>query len=382
MISTAAVCIFSGAVGSPAAEVQPRSDGATVLAIGTAGIVQENLALAKEQAIDQALRKGVEGYLLGRLGSRQAGAGFQRLVREVIPQAKEKVENYNILAAEQFGKDFKVLVRVRINRRIVEEELRRAGVIKVHEGEPLKVLFLVAEKSAGQAVYWWKDPEAQLGLLPTELALLTVFQEKGLRPVNRSRSLPQIEYAADLTARRLRREDIRKWGEIAAADVVIYGESRIVPGREVGMTLQALDVGQGIESCSVRGTEEVLVEESKTEPPMESLIRLLERLAGECLPGLRRIAAGSESREETLEVTLAGLARFKQVKLFRDFLKDAVKGVKSVKQSRISPGAVSFEVQYQGDSREFLDRVLNHSRLPFSLDLEEVEGGKIRFVTL
>jgi hypothetical protein len=382
ILLSAALFILVGGAWSLPAEVQSRPDRETILVIGEAGIVRENVALAKERAVAQALRKGLEGYLLRRLGSRKAAIGFQRLIREVLPQAKEKVENYNILAAERFGNDFKVLVRVRINPRIVEEQLRRAGVIEVRQGPPVKVLFLVAERSGGQTVYWWKTPEAQPGLLPTELALLGVLQNKGLRPINRNLSLPEVEYPADLTAQRLSREAVRKWGKLVAADVVIHGESRIVPGREVSVNLQALDVRQGTESCRVRGTEEVLVKESKAEQPMESLVRLLDRLSAECFPDLLRAAAGPQSRETTLEVTLAGLERFKQVKLFRDFLKDAVQGVKSVRQSRIRPGSVSFEVQYQGDSREFVDRVLNHNRPPFGLELEEMEGGKIRFVAL
>ena len=113
-----------------------------VYAIGTGKIVQGNLAVAKRKAIESASGKGLEVYLIRRLGSQGMVNNFQRIVQEVIPRSADAFENFNILAEEQMEPYYQILVRFRINEKVMDETLREAGVVYT-EGPPVKVLFLV-----------------------------------------------------------------------------------------------------------------------------------------------------------------------------------------------------------------------------------------------
>ena len=191
-----------------------------ILAIGTATIKDGNLAQAKESAISDALTKGVENYLLHRLGSEGVLNNFNRIIYEILPKAKVKVENFNILLEDQSGEAFNVFIKLRINEKVIDEKLREAGVV-VTEGPPIEALFL--------------------------------------------------------------------------------------------------------------------------------------------------------------DITLKGLSSYKQFRVFRDFLRRDVSGVKSVRQTRVRKDAISIAVEFEGDRESFVERILNHDNLPFLVKLEQGEEEEILF---
>ncbi len=347
-----------------------------VLAIGSSVVVGGNLALAKERAISQALKKGVENYLLRRLGSLDTLNNFQRLAQEIIPRAKEEIENFNILAEYQIIDQYKILVRLKINEKVIDDKLREAGII-LTEGPPIKVLFLVSETKGGAVTYWWKDPGSPSALGPTELVLHNVFQRRGFSPINRTLGVPETQFSDDMRSFNLNDNDILRWGKLFTASVVIYGQTGINEEEGVSINLKAFDVKQGI-----MVSQELQVELIEKGPDgNEDIITLLEKivsgLVDRMAPAIFRMAAVDHEKAQHIEITLIGLNNYRQFRIFRDFLKRDVAGVKSVKQIRVRRNSISIAVEFQGDKYRFLDCVLNHENIPFPLSLSETEEGKI-----
>jgi hypothetical protein len=211
-------CVFwlslaPGAMGAKMGENE-------ILAIGTATIKDGNLAQAKESAISDALTKGVENYLLHRLGSEGVLDNFNRIIYEILPRAKVKVENFNILLEDQTGEEFNVFIKLRVNEKVIDDKLREAGVV-LTEGPSIEALYL--------------------------------------------------------------------------------------------------------------------------------------------------------------DITLKGLSSYKQFRVFRDFLRRDVSGVKSVRQTRVRKDAISIAVEFEGDRKSFVERVLDHDNLPFLVKLEPGEEEEILF---
>jgi hypothetical protein len=343
--------VFSASVA--VAENPPVENEA--LAIGRSAIFGGNVAAAKEKAISEALVRGVETYLFHRLGPEGTSTHFQRLVEEVIPQAKKGVENFHILAEKQIGNSYVVLVRMRVNEKILDEMLGESG-LRVEEGPPLKLLFLVAERSGGKTSYWWKDPETARGLTATDLSLYKVFQEKGFSPVNRSVTVPERGNSAAMKLPRLSAESALEWGRLYSADVA----------------LTALNVAQGVQVCEETDTrliEKGEREQEKERAVLEGLIKDLAQKMSACLV---RGADMDRSKVHSLIITLEQLKSYRQSRLFMDFLRN-VSGVKSVKQTRIRHEAVSMAVEFSGDRDRFLDQILNQQALPFPVELDRAE---------
>lgn len=347
-----------------------------VLAIGTTVVVKENRALARKMAISQALKKGMETYLVRRLGSQGMVNNFQRLIRDILPKAKEGIENFHILAEDQIGEKYTVLLRLRVNEKLIDEEFREAELL-LFEGPPIKVLFLVSEIGDGTAYYWWKEVDAHSALSLTELALHNAFQKRGLSPINRRIGIPETEGSEDLRTADLQVENILKWGSLFSADIVIYGKAHRIDENTMTLSLKAFDVDHGIQICEGNEVEYVGKKLEDKKQVIETLERLGNHLATELTPAIIRSVMSDQQKIRHLKMTIQYLESLKQFRVFRDFLRKDVKGVRSVRQTGARKNSISIVVEFQGNRNKFLDRVLNHQDLPFPISYDQTEEGEL-----
>jgi hypothetical protein len=349
-----------------------------VLAIGNAPVVQGNAAAARKAAITEALLKGVEDHIVHLLGSREAVRHFERVTEEIIPAAREEVGNFQVLAEQQVNGRYKVLLRLRVNEESIRERLRSAG-IALTDISPIKVLFLVSESIDGELFYWWKDMDISGSMRPAELTLHKVFQDRGFYPINRTLGPPEREPVDGLTSPDLQDNEILKLGKLFAADVVIFGSCTVSRGKEITLTLKAVDVSQGIPLCKESVAE--VMEKGSGDP--QSLIKSVEgvvnRLAAALCPCINGSVAGDAGKIHSITVTLARMKMPKEFWRFSDFLTEEVMGVTSVIPSEIKDTAMSATVEFQGERVTFINRVLTHPKRPFPLRLDQTEHKAIVF---
>ena len=368
------VCFFASQ--PMAAEIEKDPGDNEVHAIGSGAIVSGNLALAKKRAIEEASRKGLETYLLRRLGSEGVMNNFQRIIQDIIPKTDEAIENFHILTEENMGKDHMILVRIRINEKVIDEALREAGVVQA-EGPPIKVLFLVSEVIEGTTNFWWRDPEVVSSLTRSELALYKVFQERGFDPINRTVSLPEGAYGETLRLAELEDDAIVTWGRLFSADVVIHGRAEIVNENEAYLMLKAVDVNEGLNIGHAFQIGEV-EKDAEGEPLLtETLEKMVNRLAARMTPSIVRRVASERGKIYKVEITLIGLKSYKEYMLIRDFLQTNVSGIRSVRPSRVRQNAITFLTEFQGDKESLLERILSHAKLPLPLKPDQMEGDVI-----
>ncbi|MFO7599845.1 MAG: hypothetical protein R6X27_08560 [Candidatus Desulfacyla sp.] len=349
-----------------------------LLAIGEAAVVKGNTALAKKTAITQGLMKGVEDYIFYLLGSQRAMAHFERITQEIIPAAREEIENFHILAELQVDGRYKVLLKLRVNGEVIRERLQSAGVLMT-ETPPVNVLFLVSENRDGDMSYWWKDMEGYRSLNRVELALHKVFQDRGFNPINRTLNPPEADPVDALTSLDLQNRDILKWGRLFSADVVIFGECSINAGKKISLTLKALNVSQGIQTCQESVVEQIMEASGGADSLMAAIEGMVNRAAATLCPCIKGSLVSDGEKIHPLTVILAGMKRPKEFWRFSDFLKEEVMGVTSVIPSRIKDNAMSATVKFQGDRAAFISRVLTHPKRPFPLRLEQTEHEAIVF---
>ncbi|MBW2609012.1 MAG: hypothetical protein JRC68_01560 [Deltaproteobacteria bacterium] len=360
------------------AETQAKVDQENILAIGKGKITAGNIAAARTTAISEALVKGVEEYLARRLGSQGMINNFERLIHDIIPGSREEIENFHILAEEQTDKYCKLLVRIKVNEKLMEEKLREMGLILM-EGPPIKVLFLVSQSKSQEASvsYWWNDPYSVQGLITTELALHRVFQERGFRPINRLANVPEETYSPEMKILDLSDEDVVRWGRFFSADVVIHGKCEIVEGEFVFITLKAFDIGEGM--MIFRGSQiEVFDKDSDS---MEDVIQPIERVVNNIAiklgPEIIKAIEVGEDEINKIDIEIQGLKSFEQFRMFSDFLKKDIHGVESVIQTRIKSNSISIRVVFSGKKNRFMDMVLEHESFPFLADVRKTEKGEI-----
>ncbi len=360
------------------AQVDKKLEQNEILVIGTGSILDDNVAKARKMAIAEALVKGVEEYLGRRLGSQTMINNFPRLLQDVLPKAREEIENFHILAEERMDKEYKILVRVKVNDKVMEEKLREIGVILM-EGPPIRVLFLVSQiQGRGEKrLYWWKDPETNSALTQVELALHRVFQERGFQPISRLLRTPEGDYSSEMKALDLSDEDAIRWGELFSADVVVRGTCEIIGGDEISVVLKALHVKNRIMIGRDMQSERMAKGAGDMEQIVETIEIAVNNVASRLTPKIMMVIELPETKTARLSLTLKGLRSFRQFREFKDFLEKNVPGVKSVRQTRLRGNSVSVAVAFLGDEEQFVERVSTHENLPFKADWAKTEEGEI-----
>lgn len=360
------------------AEAGKKAEKEEILVIGTGTIVGGNVAKAKKMAISEALIKGVEEYLTRRLGRQGMINNFSRLIHDIIPRAREEVENFHILAEDRIDKHYKILVRLKVNEKVMEEKLRKVGLIQM-EGPPIKILFLVSQiqPREGKISFWWEDPGSNPALTPTELVLYRVFQERGFHAINRLLNVPEEDYAFGMRVLYLSDEDAIKWGRVFAADVVIHGKGEIIEGKEVSVIITAMDVEKAFIISQDSETQSIDENARSIDHIMQIIDTAVNNIAKRLSPAIITAIQASDVKVNQLEVTLQGLEHFRQVKEFRDFLMKDLGGVKSVVQTRAKGDSISLSVAYYGDEDKFLAKALNHESFPFQAEVSKTSEGEI-----
>ena len=360
------------------AEMATKSAKNEILVIGTGTIVNGNIAHARKIAISDALVKGVEEYLTRRLGSAGMMNNFPGIIHDIIPRAREEIENFHILAEDQQGKTYKILVQLKVNEQVMEEILRETGLILV-EGSPIKVLFLVSQvqQQEGKVLYWWKEPEINTGLTSTELALYRVFQERGFHPINRSVNISEGDYSAEMRVSDLSDDIAMGWGRLFSADIVIYGKCEIVEGEDVTIFLKALDIERGFILSEDSQIEMIKKGPGGTDLIMEGIERAINNIVKRLIPAITKAFEMEKSSIHYMRITLKGLMSFKQFREFEGFIKNDIKGVGLVRQTRVKGNSISISVEFSGAEDKFLDMMLGHENFPFQADVSKTEEGEI-----
>ncbi len=351
---------------------------ADIIAIGSGVVINENLASARNDAISDALTKGMEDYLKHTLGLQVMVNNFEVIINEIIPNYREGIVNFNILSESRYKNRYKILASVKINEKQMEEKLRDYGILII-EGLPVRLLFLVSQKiHPEEEIFWWNDPIANNQLYMTELILHRIFQERGMRPVNRLSSVPE-DYSDEIRQLSLTPEDISQWGRFYSANVVISGRVETTSEGVTSLEISAIDVERGM--LIGRHSETLIPDEPVDDMSKTGQLNIYEKALNNAVNALTPYIVTAFKDEQliknTFKIRLTGLDTFRQLKLFTEFLVSDVKGVESVVQSRISGDILTIDAEFTGTIDLLITRMKESLRFPFPADVRISEEGVI-----
>jgi len=345
------------------AQGETKRESRDILVIGTGLVSEENIARARSAAVGEALNKGVEQYLLRTLGDQGGINHFPRLVRDMISTENREVENFTILAEERIGRHYKVLVRMRINERVMAERFREQGIVLVKE-QPLNVLFLVSqvEQPENRVSHWWVAPEDPMPLSVVELSLHQVFEGFGFVPVNRLTKSLEGKHEPELTAPDLSPDEAFRWGELFSVPVVIQGRCEIIHQREVHLHLVALGIEKQIVIMQDSRSE---IATGSGEEVRRALDKAIRGIALRMSPSIREAVESGATKTNRIEILVKGLRSFRDLRSVTEALEKEITGVRSAKQTRVAGDSVGLVVDFSGTREEFLQQISGRETLPF-----------------
>jgi len=335
----------------------------------TGKIINENVALARNEAISQAFLKAVEEYVIQKLGPRDMADSFQRVDEEILSKTKEKIQDYQIISEFSTDRYIRILMKVRVNKAILDRKLEKIALHDV-DATQIDVLLLVSEKREDSSVaYWWGDPTNQPSLTQTELFLSEVFENKGFRVINRSFFPPEESYDESMLHLNLTNEAAVKWGRLLSAQVVIAGDANLYSKSKASVFFKAIKVIDGIEVG--QGYKERTLNGGVTDD--QSAIELaIGSWANDMIPYIIETAQPTQEALNQIIITIKGLKDFKDFLNLKESLKTNFSEIKSVLERSLKKDSVKVSVGVKGNSKGLAKKVLNYPQKPFSFEINEL----------
>lgn len=348
----------------------------TVESAGFASVMGRDVALARDGAVDDALRKAVEQAVGTMVSAETMVENYQVLKDSVYTKSAGYVKDYSVLDESMVGNMVRVTVRATVAVGDLKNDLDAIGILYGRAEMP-RVLFMIAEQNIGEKhlIFWWWGRREYRGetvdMSVAETALKKAFVEKGFNVVDASGSAHTFEVdnafrVADLTDR-----GARSIGKDLNAEIVVKGkafarEGPRTKGSPVGVymadvTAQAIrvDTGEVLGSAAGRGTSRHISEVTGgNEALSRASAELADKLTGQIL--------GKWTAGNMVTIRIKGVTDYKKIVELKDAIKRRVRGVKAVYQRGFDGAEAVLELNTKVSAQKIADDM---SKLP-GLDIE------------
>lgn len=326
-----------------------------IRAEGMAIISGNRLDIAREKALDGALRSAVEKVAGVMVSSTSEVENFELKMDRILSESRGFVNTYTVISEKRQGDQLEVVIEADVGRERLKDRLQAINLIMARKAKP-RLMLLFGEKAQKDAI--------------AEAAMSRFFMGKGFKLVD-----AQTQQGA-------RRAELPQDAKSASRLAGQYGAEIVMIGA-VDAATNSFNVG-GIEMHSnkvtvsvkvINGdTGEVITTDSQggSAPGMKGDIKKIteeaaEKLARKMMDEVLEKWSAELTNTVTVKLVVSGLDSYEALQQFKDLLATRVKGFKEVQQRAYNRGAAELDVEIRGDSRGLADDLasisLNQKRL-------------------
>jgi hypothetical protein len=365
-----------------------NGEASKVIEADGAGVVINNdLALARDNAINDSLRKAVEQAVGTMISSETVVQNYEVISDSIYAKSQGYIQNYQILNEQVSDELYRVTIRAAVSIGNIKDDLRALGFLMAQKNMP-RIMVLIAEQNVGQERprYYWDSVDLSIAETTLQSNLMrdgfTFVDRDAVQRELRTITTRGVDVNNDAAARLGRKVD---------AELVIIGKAYAkAAGNVAGTSMKSLQAN--ISARAVR-TDTGMVIASATEHAASVHI---DDITG----GSDAIRKATEKLAENLktqiiakwqsEVSSAGLVSLtvRQIKSYADFmkLKDAlrneVRGVKNVYIRKMEAGTAQMDVEYQGTALALADNLAMKKFTGFSLDITAVGQNSLEMTMI
>jgi hypothetical protein len=342
------------------------SQGNTIESQGVAAIVQGNLDISRDKAIEDALRNAVEQATGSLIENETLVENYQLLSDKIYSQSKGYVQSYEVLDEKAEEGLYRVTIQATVASGELKNDLQALNILMRQVRKP-RVMVLFEEVSS---------QDVNTGRL-AEDAVSKVLLERGFKLVD-----------ADVVRRSLGQDGVRGLlagdERVAAAVGDKYGAEMLLLGTAQATTNEVtigdvrINSNQAVVSAKLvrADTGEVKVSETRqaAKPHVNSLTgkqmaitEACQYLANDMIDKMIDIFQEQVYNIANVNLTIHGLQGYAQLQEVIQLISDNVRGVKEIYQRNYTMGTADLEVELTGSTQSL------------AADLTTRTFGKYRF---
>lgn len=331
-----------------------------ILAEGAAALAGTVADIARDQAIDDALRKAVEQGVGAYIDAETRVSNYQLISDNIYSRTHGYVSSYRIIDEGVEGALYRVVIRAVVRTDDIENDLAAIGILLARQGRP-RIMAVIRELSDPDQL---EEVSSLMGASMFETAVLDHFRGKGF-PVVDAATVQEILEKEQL--RLILQGDDRTaalLGLEAGAEIIITGtalhqeHSRIIAGsprevHEYQVSTRAVNTRTGSMLAGSALTVELPFSENQARArAADSTGSYLESA----------ILDGWLSNENTT-VIVATNADFQKIQRLRSDIRSAIRGVTDVVTRDLTGSRATIEIVSETSSSEVLE------------DMSSIESG-------
>ncbi|MBI5074148.1 MAG: flagellar assembly protein T N-terminal domain-containing protein [Nitrospirae bacterium] len=353
-----------------------------ITADGFAAMIGGNKVIARDKAIDDALRKAVEQAVGTMVSSDSMTENYKVIHDKILARTSGYVEKYKILSEGPEGDLYRVRLQAEIGRADLTSDLSALGLLHVMVEKP-KVMVIIDEKVGG--LYGTTGSES---VGQAESTIIEKLLGSGFNVVDADTVRANI--TRDKALRILEGDN-----KAAAAEGLKYGAQVVITGKafsknaggklygtnmqSIQATLQArvvrTDTGKVIASKSAQGAQ---VHIDEMQGGALAIKEASEKLSDELIEMIVKQWSGEVyGRSQEITVMINGLVSYRHLAAVKKILEKETQGVKAVHQRSFTGGVAELALDYGGKSSNIADELAARKFTGFRLEPTNVTPHRI-----
>ena len=339
--------------------------GAEITAKGYGAIYGGNKSAARDRAIEDAQRKAVEQAMGTMISSESISQNFQLIEDRILSLSSGYIKTYRIISESELDGEIEVEIAAVVGMEKIKDSLQAIQNLIRRVDKP-KIMILIAEQSIRKEEAG--EPGASKGsatlsatsLGVAENTLIEFFRSKGFQFVDRQALAGQIEIADPLVLVNDQKE-IQRIANLTDAQVVIFGQAQArtagnmdgISSGQANISLRALKTDSG-EIIAASSAHAAIPHVDPSTANTKALSKASSQVSQKLMDQILKQWQAETSGTRTVSLTIEGVS-YSEVKKFRDWLPNYVRGVKGIYQRSVKDRTAELDIDLQGSAQNLAD---------------------------
>lgn len=330
-----------------------------VLSKGVAGIFSNDIGLARDQAIDDALRKAVEQTLGTFVQSSTLVENNMLVDDNILSWSNGYVRNHSVVREGKVdAQTYEVTIQAEVEMANLRNDWEGLQNLLNKMGNP-RVMFMIDEQNIGESRDRYHYLSVDMNI--TENTLLNKFIENGFEcvdPATVRQNLQQDQAIAVLQGNT----------KMAAAIAKKLGAEVVVTGKTIAKVATGFNLG-GMKSCQANITARVIKADIATiiatgtahaayphidevTGGTEAIKKATNKLSTELINKITQKWKDEFYKSTTVKLVVHGVKSFTQVNDFKNTVKYLIRGVKEIYNRNIAGTMAELDVKLTGNANQ------------------------------
>ena len=371
----------STTLAEPSVIVNTTAEGVGVIEAG-------NNALARDQAIRDALRIAVEQAVGTMVASETLVQNYEVLRDQIYAKTQGYIKTYTIIEEKEEGTLFRVTVQAQVTQGNLQDDLMALGLLLARKNMP-RIMLMVAEQNVGMQYYrfWWGLESGHADMTVTENTLLEQLSQNGFVVIDPAVKSGGIEISQPYKIESLSSEAIVSIGRLYHAEVVIYGKALAKLAGSVmnssmksvmaDVSLRAVNTDNG-QVIAAATNHAAAVHPSEVTAGTNALKIAAESISENLIGQIATRWNQDLSDGGLIQLVLSGVASYNHLVVFKEKVQRHIRGISGLYQRSYDAGIAILDINVSKGAQTLADEIVVIDYGDFRIDVTGISQNQIR----